>query len=168
MWRTPLGDGAVMSGQPTVLADGVLIRQGIGMMPVSATSNVLLYRAENQETRTRLAWFDRKSLEGAALTLQRHCRNAEFSPDYSRVPIECWESSGGRDIWVYDLARDAAARPTSDPGRTIYWIGAGVKDSHSPRPGLARLAGIAPDGRFLIAKVRAWEIPRVQVVVSWK
>ena len=86
------------------------------MMPLSATSNLLLYRAESQETRTRLAWFDRKGVEGAALAIQRHCRNPELAPDYGRVAIECWESSGGRDIWVYDLERDAAARLTSDPG----------------------------------------------------
>ena len=174
-WRTSL-DGGVVSGEPTVLADGVLIRQGTGMMPLSATSNLLLYRAESQETRTRLAWFDRKGVEGAALALQRHCRNPELAPDYGRVAIECWESSGGRDIWVYDLARDAAARLTSDPGddadpvwtpdgRTIlfassrqgppdvYKIGAGGGSAEElvvKTAGGTPTMGISPDGKDLI------------------
>ena len=175
LWRTTL-DGGVVSGEPTVLADGVLIRQGTGMMPLSATSNMLLYRAESQETRTRLAWFDRKGVEGAALAIQRHCRNPEFAPDYGRVAIECWESSGGRDIWVYDLERDAAARLTSDPGddadpvwtpdgRTIlfassrqgppdvYKIGAGGGSAEElvvKTAGGTPTMGISPDGKDLI------------------
>ena len=105
LWRTSLDELSVAKppgpmAEPTVLADGVLIRQGTGMMPLSATSNVLLYRAESQETRTRLAWFDCKGIEGSALAIQRHCRNPELAPDYDRVAIECWESSGGRDVWV--------------------------------------------------------------------
>jgi eukaryotic-like serine/threonine-protein kinase len=175
LWRTSL-DGGVVSGEPVVLADGVLIRQGTGMMPLSATPDVLLYRAESQETRTRLAWFDRKGIEGAALAIQRHCRNPELSPDYGRVAIECWESSGGRDIWVYDLARDALARLTSDPaddadpvwtpdGRTIlfassrqgppdvYKIGAGGGSAEElvvKTTGATPTMGISPDGKDLI------------------
>ncbi|MGE5834082.1 MAG: protein kinase domain-containing protein [Acidobacteriota bacterium] len=175
LWRTPL-DGGMVSGEPTVLADGVLIRTGTGMMPLSATPNVLLYRAESQETRTRLAWFDRKGVEGTALAIQRHCRNPEFSPDYGRVAIECWESSGGRDIWVYDLARDALARLTSDPGddadpvwmpdgRTILFassrqgppdvfkIGAGGGSAEElvvKTAGATPTMGISPDGKDLI------------------
>jgi eukaryotic-like serine/threonine-protein kinase len=181
LWRTSLDELSVakppgLMAEPTVLADGVLIRQGTGMMPLSATSNVLLYRAESQETRTRLAWFDRKGVEGAALAIQRHCRNPELAPDYGRVAIECWESSGGRDIWVYDLARDAAARLTSDPGddadpvwtpdgRTIlfassrqgppdvYKIGAGGGSAEElvvKTAGATPTMGISPDGKDLI------------------
>jgi Tol biopolymer transport system component len=174
-WRTSL-DRDVVSGEPAVLADGVLIRQGTGMMPLSATPNLLLYRAENQETRTRLAWFDRKGVEGAALAIQKECRNPELSPDYGRVAIECWQSSGGRDIWVYDLGRDAAARLTSDPGddadpvwtpdgRTIlfassrlgppdvFQIGAGGGSAEElvvKTAGATPTMGISPDGKDLI------------------
>jgi eukaryotic-like serine/threonine-protein kinase len=181
LWRTPL-DGNVVSGEPTVLADGVLVRMGTGMMPLSATPNVLLYRAESQETRTRLAWFDRKGVEGTALAIQRHCRNPELSPDYSRVAIECWESSGGRDIWVYDLERDALARLTSDPsddadpvwtpdGRTIlfassrqgppdvYKIGAGGGSAEElvvKTAGATPTMGISPDGKDLILLAPNW------------
>ena len=113
-WRTSLDEA--ISADPAVLADGVLVRMGVNMMPFMATSNLLVYRGEHQEARTRLAWFDRKGVEGPALAMRQHCRNPELAPDYSRVALECWESTGGRDVWVYDLARDVPARLTSDPG----------------------------------------------------
>ncbi len=114
-WRTSL-DAATLPSDPTVLVDSVLVRMGPNMMPFTATANAIVYRAEHQESRTRVAWFDRKGVEGDALVLRRHCRNPEFAPDYGRVALECWESTGGRDIWVYDFARDVALRLTNDPG----------------------------------------------------
>jgi Tol biopolymer transport system component len=173
LWRTTLD---AVSGDPAVLADGVLLRVGVNMMPFTATSKVLVYRAETQETRTRLAWFDRKGTEGTALAIRQHCRNPEFAPDYTRVALECWESIGGRDIWVYDLERDAATRLTSDPaddadpvwtadGRTILFsstrlgppdvfkTGAGGGSPEElvlKTEGATPTMGISPDGKDLI------------------
>ena len=114
-WRTTLSSGTV-SGDPSVLAENVLVRMGVAMMPFSVSpAGVLVFRTELQESRTRLAWFDRSGREGASLKLKGHCRNPEFSPGFDRVAMECWASSGGRDIWVYDLLRDAATALTTDP-----------------------------------------------------
>ena len=174
VWRTAL-DGSALTGEPDVLADGVLVRIGVNMMPFTATSNVLVFRGENQESRTRVAWFDRKGVEGTALAIRQHCRNPEFAPDYGRVALECWESTGGRDIWVYDLSRDVPARLTTDPsddadpvwldGQTILFASSrlGPADvfktgAGGGRPeelvvktvGATPTMGISPDGKDLI------------------
>jgi Tol biopolymer transport system component len=174
-WRTSL-DADAISGEPEILADGVLVRIGVAMMPFTATSNVLVYRAESQELRTRIAWFDRKGVEGAALAVRQHCRNPEFAPDYTRIALECWESTGGRDIWVYDLERDAPARLTSDAaddadpvwmpdGRTILFAssrlgppdvfktgagGGSPEELVLKTEGATPTMGISPDGKQLI------------------
>ena len=173
-WRTSLD--AALAADPTVLADGVLVRSGINMMAFTASATMLVYRAESQESHTRLSWFDRQGVEGASLAIRQHCRNPEFAPDYTRVALECWEATGGRDIWVYDLARDAAARLTSDPGddadpvwasdgRTIFFAssrlgppdvfktGAGGGNTEElvlATEGATPTMGLSPDGKNLI------------------
>ena len=175
-WRTTLSNG-VVSGQPTVLAENVLVRVGVAMMPFSVSpAGVLVFRTELQESRTRLAWFDRSGREDASLKLKGHCRNPEFSPGYDRVAMECWASSGGRDIWVYDLLRDAASALTTDPaddadplwtpdGRTIIFAssrlgavdlfqtpagGGRPEELLANTPAATPPMAISPDGRELI------------------
>ena len=175
-WRTTLADG-LLAGEPAVLAENVLVRMGVAMMPFSISpGGVLAFRTELQESRTRLAWFDRSGREGATLKLKGHCRNPEFSSDFDRVALECWASSGGRDIWVYDLLRDAATALTTDPaddadplwtpdGRTIIFgssrlgavdvfqapAGGGRPEALlASTPAATPPMAISPDGRELI------------------
>ena len=173
-WTSTL-EGSI-SGDPVVLADGVLVRQSINMVPFTASPNVLVYREASQEAHTRLAWVDRKGIEGTALAIKHHCRNPELSPDYSRAALECWDASGGRDIWVYDLTRDAAARLTSHPaddadpvwspdGRTIYFAsarlgptdifkvaasGGSFDELVAKTEGATVTMGMSPDGKTLV------------------
>jgi Tol biopolymer transport system component len=110
-WRTRL-DEETMSAQPTVIADGVQLRA----FPFAASNGgTLLYRSQQNDLRTRIAWFDRTGRESAALALEGHCRNPELSPAFDRVAVECYQASSMRDVWVYDLTRDSATRLTTDP-----------------------------------------------------
>ena len=114
-WRTDLSGGK-LTGQPTAVADGLLVR-GSPLMGFSASPNgILVYRSESHELRTRLAWVDRSGRESAQLLLDGHCRNPELSPAFDRVAVECYQPGGARDVWIYDLARDAATRLTTDAG----------------------------------------------------
>ena len=182
-WRTSLAGGR-LTGDPSVLADGVLVRLGMAMTPVSVSNGeTLVYRAEHQESRTRIAWFDRAGREGAALALKPHCRNPELSPGFDLVAVECWDASGGRDIWVYDLARDAATRLTTDPsddadplwtpdGKTIVFassrrgtvdvfqitVGGGrAEELVVETPGSTPTMSISPDGKDLLLLATALE-----------
>jgi Tol biopolymer transport system component len=182
-WRTDLGGGRV-AGQPSVVADGVLVRLGVAMMSFAVSEGgLLVYRAEQHESRTRMAWFDRAGREGAALVLTAHCRNPELSPRFDLVAVECWHPTGGRDIWVYDFARDAATRLTTDPaddadplwtpdGRTIIFASSrrGSVDVYRTTVGGGRTEelvvetlgstptmGLSPDGRHLMVLATALE-----------
>ncbi|MDP2321683.1 MAG: protein kinase [Acidobacteriota bacterium] len=115
-WRFDAVRG-VTDGPPVVIQSGVTSRRGMGgrLFSVSQTG-VLAVRNDTASMLTRLAWFDRSGAEGARLKLARHCRNPELSPDNQRVAMECYEDSNvSRDIWLYDLSRDAGSRFTVDP-----------------------------------------------------
>ena len=162
---------------PTVLADAVLIRVGPGMMPFTATSSVLVYRAESQEARTRLAWFDRKGVEGAsprgAAALPQSRVRTRLRPRRPRVlGVDRAGATSGSTI----SCATSAARLTSDPGddadpvwtpdgRTILFassrlgppdvfkVGAGGGSAEElvvKTPGATPTMGISPDGKDLI------------------
>jgi Tol biopolymer transport system component len=115
-WPFDAEKGAI-GGQPVMVHSPITARRGLGgrLFSVSQTG-VLAVRNDKASLETRLAWFDRSGVEAAELKLSRHCRNPELSPDFQRVAMECYEESNvSRDIWLYDLARDAASRFTVDP-----------------------------------------------------
>ena len=65
---------------------------------------------------------------------------------------------------LYYVRNDELVAATYSTAGGRFSIG---REDTIARPGLFRLAGIAPDGRFLIVKVRPEEIPQVHVVVNW-
>jgi Tol biopolymer transport system component len=109
--------GGTVRGDAIAVHTDVRLRGGVGGRLFSvSTTGVLAIRREPPSSTTRLAWFDRLGLESGALKLDRHCRNPELSPTGDRVAVECYDqTSNTRDIWVYNLARDAASRLTTDP-----------------------------------------------------
>ena len=114
-WRFDPVEGRVL-GEPTILMSGLRLRGGTNTVPFSVSDNGVLIAFEERHTMpTTLSWFDRKGSQMESLALSRPCRNPELSPDGKRVAIECYESSGNRDVWLYDLARNAAQRFTTTP-----------------------------------------------------
>ena len=114
-WRFDPVEGRVL-GEPTILMSGLRMRSGVNATPFSVSNNgVLVAFEERYSMPTSLSWFDRKGTQTGSLGLSRPCRNPELSPDGRRVAMECYESSGNRDVWLYDLGRDAAQRLTTTP-----------------------------------------------------
>ena len=114
-WRFDPVDKRV-TGEPTILMGGLRMRSGTNTVPFSVSDNgVLVAFEERHSMPTSLSWFDRKGTKIESLALSQPCRNPELSPDGKRVAMECFELSGNRDIWLYDLERDAGQRFTTTP-----------------------------------------------------
>jgi Tol biopolymer transport system component len=118
-WKFDLAQGRIEGAAQTIHESIGFSRSGIGVRLFSASqTGVLAFRATDGSdvVRTRLVWVDRAGAESASLKLDRHCRNPELSPQGDRVALECYQSGGApdRDIWIYDLARNAASRLTVD------------------------------------------------------
>jgi len=118
-WKFNLAHGDVEGAAVTVRESAAFARSGIGprLFSVSQTGVLALRPADAGDiVSTRLVWVDRAGAEGASLKLDRHCRNPELSPTGDRVALECFQSGNAsdRDIWIYDLARNAATRFTID------------------------------------------------------
>jgi serine/threonine protein kinase/Tol biopolymer transport system component len=114
-WPFDADRGAII-GEPATIRDNVVARGGTGGRLFSASSTgVLAIRNDVQVGATRLAWFTRAGTEAGALKLEQHCRNPELSPAADRLAIECYDpGNNNRDIWLYDLDRNAATRFTVD------------------------------------------------------
>ncbi|MDP3717468.1 MAG: protein kinase [Acidobacteriota bacterium] len=168
--------GAVVEGPPKVISSGIRTRGGLGGRLFSASqTGVLAVRNDAASEVTQLTWFDRRGTEGAQLKLTRHCRNPELSRDYRRVAMECYEGAT-RDIWLYDLARDAVSRFTTDPaddsdpvwspdGRTLVFSsnrkgaadvfrkslgGATSEELMMETPGSTPVMAWSPDGKSIV------------------
>jgi eukaryotic-like serine/threonine-protein kinase len=119
-------------------------------------------------------------------------RAATLSPDDQWVAIQT-RSSGRSEIHVQSLQQPGrVVRVTSRGGAMAVWAKKSptiyyarddelvaatysttggrfsvVREDTLARPGLFQLAGVAPDGRFLIAKLRPGQETTLQVVVNW-
>ena len=109
-------DRPSLTGDPVVVIGDVGLRAHLGGRSFSVSQTGVLAIRNDVTVPTRVVWFDRSGVEGAALKLDRHCRNPEIAPDGRRAAVECYDEANARDVWIYDFARDAASRFTVDPG----------------------------------------------------
>ena len=167
-----------VQGTPFTVMDDFALT-GIPVFGVSRTGTLIagaLNRAE-----TQLAWFDRAGRQTGTITMPRHCRNPELSPDEDAVALECYEQSTGagpRDIWLADLRRGTSTRLTfdaaddSDPvwapdGRYLLFA-----SNRGDRPGVYRklAGGAAPDERLATWSTRyyttSWSADRKFVLLQ--
>jgi Tol biopolymer transport system component/predicted Ser/Thr protein kinase len=104
-----------IAGEAVLVHDNVSQRMNIGRAFSASETGVLAVRNDVPVGSTRLAWFNRSGGEAGSLAFDQHCRNPELSPAFDRVAVECYEAgSTNRDVWLYDLSRDAAMRFTAD------------------------------------------------------
>ena len=107
---------ASLDGDPVVVISDVGLRAHLGGRSFSVSQTGVLAIRNDVTVPTRVVWFDRTGVEGAQLKLGQHCRNPEIAPDGRRAALECYDEAYARDVWIYDLGRDAASRFTVDPG----------------------------------------------------
>ncbi|MBY0497528.1 MAG: serine/threonine-protein kinase [Cyanobacteria bacterium] len=115
-WKLNVAQGRVEDSAIAVVESESFSRNAPGrMFSVSQNGVLAVRRADPDAVQTRVVWVDRAGVEGGSLKLNGHCRNPELSPWGDRVALDCFQSNGqARDVWLYDLARDAASRFTVD------------------------------------------------------
>ena len=166
-------EGKSLAGEPVVLADDVI---GVDSHYNEFTANETMLAYRKASPLAQMKWVDRTGRELEALGKPARIWDATLSPDETRIAYQTFDTEGrAEDIWILDLARDAATRFTTDPGadRDQVWIGEGdVLAFSSSRAGqwnfyskpTATNAGIrlvsedfvgsilaaSPDGRYLL------------------
>ena len=124
------------TGDPVTVAQNVPKAGGeVGSFAVSA-GGTLIYRSGEQQIPARqLTWFDRAGARqpaGEAATVPGPFR---LSPDGTKIAFS--DSTGGGDIWTYDLQRNIRTRLTTDPAPDHHpvWSPDGTQiafDRHPP------------------------------------
>jgi eukaryotic-like serine/threonine-protein kinase len=105
-----------LSGEPTIIAAGVVRAPTARYAPFSASPHVLAYRSGGI-TPMRLAWVDRAGrVLGHVHGPARYPANPALSPDGTKLAIAVLDvQAGSSDIWVIDLARGVPSRFTFHP-----------------------------------------------------
>jgi serine/threonine-protein kinase len=129
-----------ISGTPVVLAPSILIAGGLGIpsFTISADGTLAYIAAQPAQ----IALVDRSgAIEPISQEPQAY-HSPRFSPDGRRLAVDI-TTSGGRDIWVYDLEQETLTRITfdgnaNDPvwtpdGRRVCYgsaLGTGLRQPH--------------------------------------
>ncbi len=85
-----------------------------------ADSGALVYQTGLDEVRSQLAWFDREGKQSGLLGDQADYTDVTLSADGRRAVVSVLDAArGGRDLWIYDVARGLRTRFTSDAADEI-------------------------------------------------
>ena len=101
-----------LTGEAVPIAEDVQFNQIQGRTAFAASQNgVLVYRAGGVvAAQNRLVWVSRNGTEQPLAAIERSYNRPRISPDGRWVAVETLEQ--GRQIWLYDLARDTFTRLT--------------------------------------------------------
>lgn len=104
-----------VTGEPVVLAGGVVPGPTIRNAPFSLAADVLAYRS-GAVTETQLVAVDRSGRTlGVVGPPGPYPANPSLSPDGSRIAMGRFDvQSGGSDIWLFDISRGVSSRFTFD------------------------------------------------------
>jgi len=158
------------TGQPVPILEPTLMntRTGAANYSLSSTGVLVYLPGSGQAAELTLAWVDRKG-EARPLTQTRRVFDAmRLSPDGRRVATAVVDG-GGRNIWVYDLARDTLARLTFDSASADaapVWTPDGrLVTFSSARSGAGNLFWKPADGSG--SEQRLTTSPHTQFPTSW-
>ena len=187
-------DKASLSGDPIPIADQVATvgPPGAGGAFSVSQNGVLAYRRALPPTSTDLTWFDRTGKKLATVGEPAIYSNPALSPDGKHLAVGRVDpSTGTRDIWVLDLARNVSSRFTFDKeddtnplwspdgsriayssarkgpnNRDIFWKaagGAGAEEPFFEDTGDKALEDWSPDGKLILFNLSSREIGAIPV-----
>jgi DNA-binding winged helix-turn-helix (wHTH) protein/Tol biopolymer transport system component len=87
--------------------------RGSSQIAVSPAGALAYLPGQNLFAAEPIAWMDRNGTLTTLRATPTDWSNPEFSPDGNRIAMDI-RREGHSDIWVYDLARDASTRVTTD------------------------------------------------------
>ena len=109
--------GLKLFGEPAAIASPVAFTQNEQVLATVSNEGTLLYRAGARGSFSSLVWLDRAGL--GVKPLREKDLFARFALSRGGERLAFSVNTGGQgaaDLWVYDLARDAASRLTFDDG----------------------------------------------------
>jgi Tol biopolymer transport system component len=110
----------VLTGEPFVVADSVMLISGAARGVFSATGDVLAFQRGQAETLNELEWLDRQGNRVGVLGDVASYFSVAISPDGTRVVVPVADATTGtHDLWIYDVARNLRSRVTFDDGEDL-------------------------------------------------
>ena len=105
-----------MTGSAVKVHDQVAITPEGAVNAAVSLDGTLVYARTASSTIERVpVWVTRDGREEPIAAPPRPYVYPRLSPDGTRVALETWDQ--GRDIWIWDLARETLTRLTDNPGR---------------------------------------------------
>ena len=130
-----------LSGEPRTIIDGVQYFPQTDLALFAAAENgTLVVQTGKGVDRSQLVWFDRSGKQLGTMGPPALYANPEISPDGRRLAFEQTDRNGRNvDIWVRELASEAALRLTFGPGlnERAVWSPDGKRIAYSSNRALA-------------------------------
>jgi Tol biopolymer transport system component len=112
-------DNGNVSGEPQVVANGVMNDSSTWHVDASAANNGLLVFGTGQSADLQLVWMDRATKEVSTLAGKfSNLQFARISPRGDRIALQI--DTGANDIWILDVARGVRTRLTFGPVANIF------------------------------------------------
>jgi Tol biopolymer transport system component len=105
-----------LTGEPMRIADEIAYSRPLGNGGFTVSSNgVLAYQGSADPF--SLVWYDRGGGVADAMSAPQSFGSVRLSPDGLRIAADVTDPrTGTADVWIYDAARSAPVRLTTDPG----------------------------------------------------
>jgi Tol biopolymer transport system component len=128
------------TGDAVPIAEQVSYFPGDSLSHFSVSRNGRLVYASGDAggDKKQLTWFDRNGESRGTVGMPSNVGWASISPDGSTVATDLTDTTGSRDIWLYDLARGKDTRFTFGPGWNAWpvWSGDGSRIAFTAVRGL--------------------------------
>jgi Tol biopolymer transport system component len=119
------------TGDAVPIAEQVdyLFQNGLGHFSASRNGTLVFASGAAGANNKQLTWYDRNGKSAGTVGAPAYMSSARISPDGSTVATDPDDPAGGKDIWLFDLARGTPTRFTFGPGVTAYpvWSGDGSR-----------------------------------------
>jgi len=93
---------------------------GLGHFSASRNGTLVFASGAAGGNNKQLTWYDRNGKSAGAVGVPADMSSARISPDGSTVATDPGDPAGGKDIWLFDLARGTPTKFTFGP-EVIAW-----------------------------------------------